>query len=85
VKTNAILEEVWRIKNQLAAEADYDIDRFVEQLRAWSAAHPVSGPVVHNAEELRRLTSQARGHDYPAIVAKPMQVREAPCPKRKKW
>jgi len=55
VKTNPILEEVWRIKDQLAAEAGYDMDRFVEQLRAWSAAHPPSGPVVRNAEELRQL------------------------------
>jgi hypothetical protein len=58
VKTNAILEEAWRVKDQLAAEAGYDIDRFVEQLRAWSAAHPAGGPVIHNAEELRRLASK---------------------------
>jgi hypothetical protein len=55
MKTNPILEEVWQIKDQLAAEAGYDMDRFVEQLRAWSATHPPSGPVVRNAEELRRL------------------------------
>jgi hypothetical protein len=58
MKTNPILEEVWRIKDQLAAEAGYDIDRFVEQLRAWSAAHPPSGPVVRNAEELRQLLAE---------------------------
>lgn len=38
MKSNPILEEVWRIKDQLAAEAGYDMDRFFEQLRAWSAA-----------------------------------------------
>ena len=58
MKTNPILEEVWRIKDQLAAEAGYDMDRFVEQLRTWSAAHPPSGPVVRNAEELRRLMAE---------------------------
>jgi hypothetical protein len=58
VKTNPILEEVWRIKDQLAAEAGYDMDRFVEQLREWSAAHPPSGPVVRNAEELRQLVAE---------------------------
>ena len=65
MKPDSILEEVWRIKDQLAAEAGYDIDRFVEQLRAWSAAHPASGPVVRNAEELRRLASEKdhRGGD----------------------
>jgi hypothetical protein len=28
MKANPILEEVWRIKDQLAAEAGYDVDRF---------------------------------------------------------
>jgi hypothetical protein len=59
VKTNTILKEMWRIKDQLAAEAGYDIDRFVEQLRAWSAAHPASGTIIHNAEELRHLATSA--------------------------
>jgi len=58
MKTNPILEEVWQIKDQLAADAGYDMDRFVEQLRAWSAAHPPSGPVVRNAEELRQLMAK---------------------------
>jgi len=83
VKTNAILEEVWQIKDQLAAEAGYDLDRFVAQLRAWSATHPANGPVVYNAAELRRLASKTGGLHYPNYAAKPAQVRETP-PKRKK-
>ncbi len=43
MQSNPILEEVWRINDQLAAEAGYDKDRFCEQLRAWSAAHPHPG------------------------------------------
>lgn len=82
MKTNPILEEAWRIKDQLAAEAGYDIDRFVEQLRAWTAAHPASGPVVHNSEELRRLTEKRVR--YASVAGKPAQVREKPAPKRKK-
>ena len=58
MKSNPILEEVWRIKDQLAAEAGYDVDRFFEQLRAWSAAHPHPGPVARNAEELRHLMAE---------------------------
>ena len=57
MKANPILEEVWRIKDQLAAEATYDVDRFFGQLRAWSEAHPHAAPVVRNAEELRRLAT----------------------------
>jgi len=58
MKANTILEEVWRIKDQLAAEAGYDVDRFFAQLQAWSEAHPHPGPVVRDAEELRRLATE---------------------------
>ena len=58
MKANPILEEVWRIKDQLAAEAGYDVDRFFENLRKWEAEHPHAGPVVRNAEELRQLVAQ---------------------------
>jgi hypothetical protein len=58
MKANPILEEVWRIKDQLAAEAGYDIDRFFENLRKWEAENPHAGPVARNAEELRQLTAE---------------------------
>jgi len=58
MKSNPILEEVWRIKDQLAAESGYDVDRFVEQLREWSAAHPHPGRMVHSAEELRQIVAE---------------------------
>jgi hypothetical protein len=58
MKANPILEEVWRIKDQLATEAGYDVDRFFENLRKWEAEHPHTGPVVRNAEELRQLVAQ---------------------------
>lgn len=49
MNTNPILEETWRIKEQLAAEAGYDVNRFCEQLRAWSEAHPHLVPPVKEA------------------------------------
>jgi len=61
MKTNPILEEVWRIKDQLAADSGYDVDRFFEQLRAWSAAHPHSGRMIHTTEELRQLVAEKEG------------------------
>jgi hypothetical protein len=57
MKANPILEEAWRIKDQLAAEAGYDIDRFFENLRKWEAEHPYTGPVVRNAQELRQVVA----------------------------
>ena len=58
MKPDPILEEVWRIKDDLAREAGYDIHRMFDNLRKWSAAHPHSGPVVRNAEELRQLVAE---------------------------
>jgi hypothetical protein len=58
MKADPILQEVWDIKDRLAAEAGYDVNRFVEQLREWSAKHPNTGPVVRNGEELRQLIAE---------------------------
>ena len=54
-KSEPILEEVWRIKDELAREAGYDLHRLCENTRRWAAAHPHPGPRVQNAEELRRV------------------------------
>jgi hypothetical protein len=80
MKPNAILEELWRIKDELAREAGYDINRYCEQLQAWTAAHPHPGPVVHNAEELRRLLVEAQGKcpEESALALKDALSREKP-------
>lgn len=58
MKSNAILEEVWRIKDELAREANYDIHQLCENTRRWMTEHPPAGPVVRNAEELRQLIAE---------------------------
>lgn len=70
MKTNPILEEVWRIKNELAREAGYDVHRLCENTRKWAAEHPRSGPVVNNAEELRQLvaTEERKRAEAAALV-----------------
>lgn len=57
MKTQPILEEVWRIKDELAHEAGHDVHRLCENTHRWAAAHPHPGPHVQNAEELRRVLS----------------------------
>ena len=87
MKSNPILEEVWRIKDQLAAEAGYDMDRFCENLRKWAADHPHNGPVVQSAEELRQLVAakerqragqpaQTLNEEPPKPTAKPPSTHE---------
>jgi hypothetical protein len=58
MKANSILEEIWQVKDRLAADAGYDVDQFFAQLWAWSEAHPHAGQVVCNAEELQRLPAE---------------------------
>ena len=58
MKPNPILEEVWRVKDELAREAGHDIHRLCENTRQWAAEHPHPGPVVRNAEELRQLVAE---------------------------
>ena len=58
MKPNPILEGVWRVKDELAREAGYDVHRLCENTRQWAAEHPHPGPVVRNAEDLRRLVAE---------------------------
>jgi hypothetical protein len=58
MKANPILEELWKIKDDLARESGYDVDRFLENLRKWEAEHPHPGRVLRNAEELRQLVAE---------------------------
>ena len=58
MKTNPILEETRRVKDELAREAGYDTHRFFENLRRWSAENPHPGPMVRDAEELRRWAAE---------------------------
>lgn len=58
MKPNPILEEVWRVKDELAREAGHDIHRLCEKTRQWAAAHPHPGPVVRNAEGLCQLVAE---------------------------
>lgn len=60
MKADPILQEVWDIKDRLAAEAGYDVDRFFDQLKEWTAKHPHPGPVVRNAEELRQFIAEQK-------------------------
>ena len=63
MKANPILEEAWRVKDELAREADYDLHRLCENTRQWAALHPHPGPVLQSAEELRQFMSVRESQD----------------------
>ncbi|HOW67746.1 MAG TPA: hypothetical protein P5186_26270 [Candidatus Paceibacterota bacterium] len=56
--SNPILEEVWRIQDELACEVNYDIHQLCENTRRWATEHPHSGPIIHNAEELKKIIAE---------------------------
>lgn len=58
MKPDPILEELWRVKEELAREAGYDVRRLCENSRKWAAEQPPSGPVIENAQALRQYVEQ---------------------------
>ena len=55
MKPNPILEEIWRVKDELAREAGFDVHRLCRNTHQWAQAHPHPGPVISTLEELRRF------------------------------
>ena len=59
MKPSPILEELWRVKDDLAREASFDINRIFDELRAAEVQNP--GPMIRSADDLRRyVAEQAR-------------------------
>lgn len=58
MKASPILEEMWRVKDELAREADYDVRQLCANVRKWAAGHRHGGPVVSNPAELRKALAE---------------------------
>jgi hypothetical protein len=77
MKTNPLLEELWKVKDDLAREAGYDIDRIFAELRAAEDRQP--GPLLRSAEELRRYSENQECQPEAASV---LALQEEPPPPR---
>jgi ribonuclease D len=75
MKPDSILEELWAVKDKLAREAGYDVNRFVQNLRLWEEAHPQTGRVIRNAEELRQFVTE---EERKRATASELTLRESP-------
>ncbi|HEX7862962.1 MAG TPA: hypothetical protein VF773_21695 [Verrucomicrobiae bacterium] len=60
MKPNPILEETWKIKDQIAREADYDLAKLCAQTRAWAAANLHSSPLIPDAEKAEAVEAVLR-------------------------
>ena len=66
MKTEPILQELEVVKDRLAAEAQGDTRRFLDQMDSWLVEHPHAGPVVNSPEELQaRLRLRAAAEPLP--------------------
>jgi hypothetical protein len=75
MKPDSILEELWAIKDKLAREAEYDVDRFAQNLRQWEMAHPQTGRIIRNAEELRQFVLE---EEHKRAAASALTLNESP-------
>lgn len=75
MKPDPILEELWRVKDDLAREAGYDIDRIFAELRAAELQQP--GRLIHTVEELQRYAGEQANH---RDAASALALKEEPPP-----
>jgi hypothetical protein len=77
MKTNPLLEELWQVKDDLAREAGYDMDRIFAELRAAEARQP--GPLIRSADELRRyVADEEQRHQAASALAAKEEPPPAP-------
>ena len=77
MKTNPLLEDLWRVKDDLAREAGYDIGRIFAELRAAEARQP--GPLIRSADELHRYVADQE-HRREAALACALKGEPPPAP-----
>jgi hypothetical protein len=74
MKAETILQELETVKDQLAAEANYDTRHFLDQMEAWTQAHPHAGPVVNSPEELQARLRAREATEPKPPPGKPYRV-----------
>lgn len=69
--TNPLLEEIWAVKDRLAAEAGNDIHVFCEQLRVWESSHLPKGRVLRTPGEIRARFARQSAPETLALREEP--------------
>jgi hypothetical protein len=74
MKAEPILLELEAVKERLAAEANGDTQRFLDQMQAWVVEHPHAGPVVNSPEELQARLRAREATEPTPPKGKPYRV-----------
>ena len=77
--TNPLLEELWQVKDALAREAGYGLDRIFAELRATETRQP--GPLVRTVDELRSYVAEEERRHEATLALK--EEPPPPSPDRK--
>ncbi len=80
MKADPILQELEAVKERLAAEANGDTPRFLDQMEAWLTEHPHAGPVVNSPQELQaRLRARGpQNHRHPGASRTGFTIQSLP-------
>ncbi len=57
MKSDSILEEIWRVKDELGARHGFDVRKICEELREKEAAWKGTNPLLRSPAELQRLAN----------------------------
>ena len=76
MKAEPMLLELEAVKERLAAEANGDTRRFLDQMEAWLVEHPHAGPVVNSPEELQARLRAREAAEPPPPRGKPYRVHD---------
>jgi hypothetical protein len=76
MKAEPILQELEAVKERLAAEANGDARRFLDQMEAWLTEHPHAGPVVNLPQELQARLRARGAAEPPPPRGKPYRVHD---------
>jgi hypothetical protein len=79
MKPDSILEEIWRIKDELGARHGFDVRKICDELRDKEAQWQGANPIVRSRAELQRLANASTGHLANADTGA-MVLREEPPP-----
>ena len=58
MKAHSILEEIWRIKDELGARHGFDVRKICDELREKEAQWQGTNPLLRSRAELRQLLAE---------------------------
>lgn len=75
MKPDPILSELWKVKDDLAAEAGYDTEIFFQRLRDWETDSLSAHRLIRTADELCQIRAEQESERKGAF---PLTLKDEP-------